>query len=86
MTVASAWTLVARGGSTAMKSIRKWCLPAGSVRPWNVSTLGGSPSNRVSHHGVHSPNVKSSRFGGVNEPGVAATRHVTSAPVNAPPA
>ncbi len=46
------------------------------------SSLSGTPP----HHGVHDPNVNSSRPGGVYAAGVAITVHCAGAPPSGPPA
>jgi hypothetical protein len=90
VTVASAWTLVARGGKALSKSTRRRWRPPLSVCAAKVSVRvaagGVKPYPWISHHGTHTPKTKSSRLGGVKVPGDDDTRQATSAFGSAPPA
>jgi hypothetical protein len=86
MTVASASTCDASGGSTLSKAMRRRCSPAESVREAKVSLRVTAGLSHGRHHGTQVPNVKSSRPGGVNCAGVERTFQVTGVSGSAPPA
>src|SRR5260370_27416083 len=85
-TLASAVTEYALAGLAESKSILNRCLPSESVFPMKDSVCFSLPVRvRAGHHGTHSPNGYSARFGGVKLAGVDVTLQFTSASLSAPP-
>ena len=94
VTEALAVTDIGIAGLIERKSKCSVCAPMASVLEAWFQVLLSLPGIRLSpcqrrcqpHHGLHSPNTKSSRLGGVNVVDSAVTNQLTSAPGSGPPA